>query len=264
MGAGTASRSALWAANRICPLAVNSDCPQTASSSLRVTAVAVPPAIRAVDRYSPGESQVEEDEAPEWDVPGGPRGWPSGVAAVTPASDARYSRTGRAPPARRCRGRTQRTPRRLRAHRGDPRGRGRPIAALLVDAGPLYAYVDSDNAHHAESLALLETHPGPLIIPTLVLTEVVYLLATRLGTDSEVRFLGDLAGGAFSVEAVAASDWLRMAELAARYRDLPLGTVDASVAATAERMGITDIATLDHRHFSVVRPRHVDAFRLLP
>lgn len=135
---------------------------------------------------------------------------------------------------------------------------------MLVDAGPLYAYVDSDDAHHAESLELLETCPGPLIVPTLVVTEVVYLLATRLGTDAEVRFLGDLASAAFSVEAVAAADWLRIAELVARYRHLPLGTVDASVAATAERMGITDIATFDRRHFTVVRPRHVDAFRLLP
>lgn len=38
----------------------------------------------------------------------------------------------------------------------------------------------------------------------------------------------------------------------------------ASVAATAERMGITDLATLDRRHFTVVRPCHVDAFRVLP
>ena len=41
-----------------------------------------------------------------------------------------------------------------------------------------------------------------------------------------------------------------------------LGTVDASVVAAAERLGITAIATLDRRHFSVVRPRHVEAFAL--
>jgi hypothetical protein len=33
-------------------------------------------------------------------------------------------------------------------------------------------------------------------------------------------------------EPVAAADWLPIAELVARYRDLPLGTVDASVVAT--------------------------------
>ncbi|OKH78202.1 twitching motility protein PilT [Mycobacterium sp. SWH-M3] len=138
------------------------------------------------------------------------------------------------------------------------------MGAIVVDAGPLYAYVDADDAHHASSLELLQTHPGPLIVPTLVITEVVYLLATRLGAEPEVKFLGDLADGAFTVEPVAAGDWLRIAELVARYRNLPLGTVDASVVATAERLGINEIATVDHRHFTVVRPRHVEAFTLLP
>jgi uncharacterized protein len=63
---------------------------------------------------------------------------------------------------------------------------------------------------------------------------------------------------------VAVTDWLRIAELVARYRDLPLGTVDASVVTTAERLGVTEIATVDRRDFTVVRPHHVAAFTLLP
>jgi predicted nucleic acid-binding protein len=97
-----------------------------------------------------------------------------------------------------------------------------------------------------------------------VITEVVYLLATRLGWQPEVRFLGDLASGEFTLEPVHPADLLRVAELVARYRDLPLGSVDASVIATAERRQIADIATLDRRHFSIVRPRHTEAFQLLP
>lgn len=134
----------------------------------------------------------------------------------------------------------------------------------MVDAGPLYAYVDSDDAFHAASLELLESHPGPLIVPTLVITEVAYLLGTRLGVDPEVRFLGDIAHGSFHVQPVAAADWLRIAELVSRYRDLPLGTVDASVVTAAERLHATQIATTDRRHFTAVRPVHVDAFTLLP
>jgi uncharacterized protein len=103
-----------------------------------------------------------------------------------------------------------------------------------------------------------------LIVPTLVITEVVYLLGTRLGTEPEVRFLGDLADGAFAVEPVAAGDWLRIAELVARYRELPLGAVDAAVVTTAERLGLNEIMTVDRRHFSIVRPRHIEAFTLLP
>jgi predicted nucleic acid-binding protein len=41
-------------------------------------------------------------------------------------------------------------------------------------------------------------------------------------------------------------------------------TVDASVIVAAERLGVTDIATLDRRHFGVVRPSHIDSFGLFP
>jgi len=87
---------------------------------------------------------------------------------------------------------------------------------------------------------------------------------TRLGTRAELLFLGDLVSGAFSVEPVAVTDWFRVIELVDKYRDFPLGTVDATVVACAERLGIGDVATLDHRHFRAARPRHVKHFTLLP
>lgn len=97
----------------------------------------------------------------------------------------------------------------------------------------------------------------------LVITEVTYLIGTRLGADVEVRFLGDLATGNLIPEPVLPADWLRIAELVARYQDLPLGTADASVVTAAERLAVTAVATLDRRHFGVVQPRS-GAFRLLP
>ncbi len=96
-----------------------------------------------------------------------------------------------------------------------------------------------------------------------MVTEVVYLLGTRLGVEPEVRLLGDLAAGNLIVEPVAASDWIRIAELVAQYGDLPLGTVDASVIAAAERLGVSHIATIDRRHFTVVQSR-IDSLNLLP
>ncbi len=100
-------------------------------------------------------------------------------------------------------------------------------------------------------------------MPTLVITEVTHLVGTRLGVDPEVRFLGDLAAGNLIAEPVAASDWMRIAELVMQYADLPLGTVDASVIAAAERLGINDIATLDRRHFTVVQS-NIGILNLLP
>jgi predicted nucleic acid-binding protein len=103
-----------------------------------------------------------------------------------------------------------------------------------------------------------------LIVPVLVVTEVAYLIESRLGPEAEVRFLADLASGVLQVEALHQADVLRVAELVAKYSDLPLGTVDASVVATAERLKLETVATLDRRDFSVVRPQHVEAFELLP
>ncbi len=111
---------------------------------------------------------------------------------------------------------------------------------------------------------LLATYQAPLVVPTLVVTEVAYLIETGLGPEAEVRFLGDLASGAFTTDPVASSDWLRIAELVWEYRDLPLGTADASVVTSGERLGIREVATLDRRHFSVVRPTHTSTFELFP
>jgi predicted nucleic acid-binding protein len=46
-----------------------------------------------------------------------------------------------------------------------------------------------------------------------------------------------------------------MAELVEAYLDLPLGIVGAAVIAIAERLRLTEIATLDHRHGSVTSSR---------
>jgi len=81
--------------------------------------------------------------------------------------------------------------------------------------------MDADDRHHHACRELLEGHVGPLIVPVLTITEVAYLVATLLGAQAEVRFLGDLASGAFLVEPVEPNDWLRIAELVWRYRDLP-------------------------------------------
>jgi predicted nucleic acid-binding protein len=48
-------------------------------------------------------------------------------------------------------------------------------------------------------------------------------------------------------------DWLRIADLVRKYRNLSLGTVDASVIACAERLGIDEVGTVDRRHFTVVK-----------
>jgi uncharacterized protein len=85
-----------------------------------------------------------------------------------------------------------------------------------------------------------------------------------VGPHAEVTFLRSFGDDGFHVAEHEDPDVSRMAELVERYQDPPLGIVDAAVIAIAERLRLAEVATLDRRHFSVVRPCHVSAFTLLP
>lgn len=135
---------------------------------------------------------------------------------------------------------------------------------LLTDTGPLVAGANTRDRHHAACSDLLLTHPGPLLVPATVIVEVCQLLASRRGAAAEAAFLTTLGSGALQVIDLEPADYTKAAELVEQYADLPLGAVDATVIAVAERLRVTEIATLDRRHFTVVRPTHVDAFTLLP
>ncbi len=135
---------------------------------------------------------------------------------------------------------------------------------LIVDAGPLVAAALTSDQNHERCVSLLTGWGSLLVVPALVVAEVAYLLGDRIGQDAELAFAQSLRDGDFQVEPVEPSDWARIADLVDQYGDLPLGIADASVVATCERLGAETLATLDRRHFSVVRPRHCRALTLLP
>jgi predicted nucleic acid-binding protein len=135
---------------------------------------------------------------------------------------------------------------------------------LILDAGPLYAAAAAHDSDHSRCVELLTRAPRPLLVPELVVTEVSYLLSDRIGPHAELAFARAIAAGELIVEPVLDTEWKRVAELTKQYLDLPLGMADASLIALAERHGQTQIASLDHRHLGVVRPRHAPSFTLLP
>jgi predicted nucleic acid-binding protein len=97
-----------------------------------------------------------------------------------------------------------------------------------------------------------------------VVAEVSYLVGENLGPAAETDFFRMLCSDRFRIEPVTDADLARIVELTETYADLPLGGTDASVIAVAERLAFETVATLDRRHFSVVRPRHVEFLTLLP
>jgi uncharacterized protein len=135
---------------------------------------------------------------------------------------------------------------------------------ILVDTGPLVAAGDLDaRVHDACVRTLIEASP-PRLVPGPVIAEVCYLLARDAGARAEADFLRSFRSGFLSVADLTLDDLDRAADLVGQYSDLPLGGTDACVVALSERLGISDVATLDVRHFRVVRPNHIEAFTLLP
>jgi uncharacterized protein len=136
--------------------------------------------------------------------------------------------------------------------------------ALICDTGPLLAALDAADPDHQRCARLLTNADEDLVVPTLVLAELDYWCARRLPREAWLIFLDDLLAGVYRVEPPTGPDLARCRELQARYADLTLGVVDASIVALAERLGEPKVATLDQRHFRTVRPAHVEALEVRP
>jgi len=136
--------------------------------------------------------------------------------------------------------------------------------ALILDTGPLYAALDRSDQDHAACRALIESSEEPLVIPSPVLVEVDYWIGQRLHVGVLVALLDDISAGAYRVEDLTPPDYLRIRTLCDRYADADIGFVDAAVLAVVERLDEPKLATLDHRHFGLLRPRHRETLELLP
>lgn len=136
--------------------------------------------------------------------------------------------------------------------------------SLVLDTSVVIAALDTNDAHHELCLSVVSETGDVLVVPMLTLPEIDYLLRREGRHDVWETFIGDIGDGAYRLHAPREDELARAAELERRYQDFRLGIVDASVIAACETLGETKVATLDHRHFAVVRPRHCEALTLLP
>jgi uncharacterized protein len=133
---------------------------------------------------------------------------------------------------------------------------------LLVDTGVLYALADRSDAWHDRVSAYLESTRATLLAPITVLPEVAYLLRQRLGIPAEQAFVASVSRGEIAIEDLKRRDWPRIEQIMTDYDQL--GFVDASIVALSERLKARELATTDRRHFSVVKPSHLQRLQLVP
>jgi len=103
-----------------------------------------------------------------------------------------------------------------------------------------------------------------LVIPAPVLVELDYWLRKAATPDSWLAFCEDIAAGVYRIHDLEPPQLVEAARLQLKYADQPLGFVDAAVVVTCESLGERKVATLDRRHFSVVRTSDAAALQLLP
>jgi uncharacterized protein len=135
---------------------------------------------------------------------------------------------------------------------------------LLADTNIWLAAADRRSDRHGQCAAVLREHRGQLAAPVPVIAEASWLILDRLGTAAQAAFLRLITAGQLTPVDLTGEDWQRCAGLAEQYASLRPDLIDASLIAVAERLGLATLATLNHRGFTVVRPRHTTAFTLLP
>ena len=133
---------------------------------------------------------------------------------------------------------------------------------ILVDAGPLVAFLSKDDHHHDRVMEVFPLIREPMLTVWPVIAEVMYLLRTSL--EAQEGIWEFLEADALLIADLAAEQRTRMRHLMRKYRDLPMDLADAGLVAVAERERISRIFTLDRRDFEVYRPAGIRRFDIIP
>lgn len=135
------------------------------------------------------------------------------------------------------------------------------LPRVLVDSSFLYALFRKADPDHKVVRAIIETVKADFIIPQVVLTEAAWLFNRAGGMPLVSAFL---AAAEFPLEVVTYDDLRRASRLMGQYPGAKLELVDCCLVSLAERLGITRVATLDRRDFSIVRTQTGDFLTILP
>jgi predicted nucleic acid-binding protein len=133
---------------------------------------------------------------------------------------------------------------------------------LIADTSGIIAFLDQDDGEHFSVVEIIQNHQ--VLVPTTILPEVDYLATKYLGEKAARVFLEDLSDGYFYYVSVTLEDINKATKIMAKYKDFPLGLVDASLIVIAERYQVNKILTLDRRHFNAIQTEAVPYLELLP
>lgn len=116
----------------------------------------------------------------------------------------------------------------------------------LTDTGPLIALINRNDPNHSACIAATKRLPvGPLLTTWPCFTEAMYLLLHAGGHPAQAELWRWRKAERLVLHDLSAAEADRMEVLMAKYRDRPMDLADASIVATAERLGVRQLFTLD-------------------
>lgn len=124
------------------------------------------------------------------------------------------------------------------------------MSAVLLDTGPLVAYLNASDQHHLWAIKQLEALEEPLLTCEAVWTEAAYLIARRGGKPEALWSV--LRGGAVQLGFSLRTDYESVAALMRRYADIPMSLADACLVRMSELKAECQVFTTDS-HFRFYR-----------
>jgi predicted nucleic acid-binding protein len=137
------------------------------------------------------------------------------------------------------------------------------VSRALVDTGAVVALINRGDRHHEAAADWFRHFRGELLTTDAVVTETAYVLAASPVHQQAALIWFERARAAQLLRVEPVADYAALARIIARYQSLPCDYADASLIALAEQTGVTAIATIDQRDFSVYRVRGRRRFRIL-
>jgi len=120
----------------------------------------------------------------------------------------------------------------------------------IVDIGPLVAFFDRAERHHAWAVERIERLEPPLLLCEPVLTEAMYLLSPYArAADGLLELVGN---GALTISFDVEDHADALRTLLRKYRDVPMSFADSCIVRMAEIYDGHDVFTLDS-DFSIYR-----------